>query len=314
MNGTGRDRLDRVLAAAALWCAALTLVVVASSAWLRLVQAGPGCVPWPACYGSISEATRDAGGAMGEAVRLTHRVAAMGVSVVTLLIVAIAWKRRPVRTAWRAAAVAILVLVAALAVLGRVTPGARHVAIALGNLAGGFTLLALSWALAVSARQRFLPEAAPPAPFASVTATVSLAATAAAAASGSYLSAAYLGMGCETLPFCPAGTSGAGLHELHRASAAAALAGWSLLAFGRARIPRYARQAAAIALAALAGGAALGAANADLGLPLAVSWLHNLLAAIALCAATSAWLASRGANRVGAQVPIAANSAPSRPA
>jgi cytochrome c oxidase assembly protein subunit 15 len=314
MNDADRERLDRVLAAAALWCAALTLVVVASSAWLRLVQAGPGCVPWPACYGSLSEATREAGGAMGEAVRLTHRIAAMGVSVVALLIVAVAWKRRPAVAAWRAAAVAILVLVGALAVLGRVTPGARHVAIALGNLAGGLTLLALSWALAVSARPRSLPGAAPPGPFASAIATLSLATTVAAAASGSYLSAAYLGMGCESLPLCPAGTSGGGLHELHRASAAAALAGWGALALAWVKVPWDARKAALIALAALVGGAVLGAANADLGLPLAASWLHNLLAAIALCAATSAWLASRGANRGGAHVPVAASSAPSRPA
>lgn len=140
MSGTGVSRDDRTLASVASACAALVFLVVASSAWLRLAPAGLPCPP-----GGCVEFT------LADAVRITHRVAAMGVSVLALLIAALAWKA-PAAWGRRTAAVAILALVAVLAVVGRRSADSASLAVILTNLLGGLILLALTVGLATAAR------------------------------------------------------------------------------------------------------------------------------------------------------------------
>jgi hypothetical protein len=85
-------RNEAALRLAANWCIALVFIVACSSAYLRFSQAGLGCERWPECYGAIIAAgapnvlgMNDAAGAgtaveaTQTAVRLTHRLAAMGV-------------------------------------------------------------------------------------------------------------------------------------------------------------------------------------------------------------------------------------------
>jgi len=260
--GLARD--DRALAASAAACAALVFVVVASSAWLRLAAA-----PCPAggCTGF----------GLSDAVRLAHRVAAMGVTVLALLIAAVAWKA-PARPGRRVAAAAVLVLVAVLAVIGRRSAGAAPPAVMLANLLGGLTLLALSAGLAVAA---LAPRGRLATPFVAASALVALATV-----TGGVLAAAP-----------PSDPSSLAL--VHRALAWASLAGWSLLAFS-ASPPPGARLAARLAAALIA--AQVLAVVAASGWPLA-RWLHNLLSSAALCAAVAAALSSRGAPRPDPNLP-----------
>ena len=133
---------DLALARTAGFGAALVFVVVASSAWLRLAAGDAGCPP------GGCEAF-----ALADAVRLTHRVAAMGVAVVALLVVMLAW-RAPARPALRVASVAILVLVGVLSVVGRASAGSPPAGVVLANLVGGLALLALVTAVACDAHAR----------------------------------------------------------------------------------------------------------------------------------------------------------------
>lgn len=252
MSPQGAARDDRALFAWASACAALVFVVVVSSAWLRIAA-----VPCPpaGCEGF----------GLADAVRLAHRVAAMGVTVLALVIAALAWKA-PARADRRIASVVLIVLVAALALVGRRSAGAAPPAVLIANLLGGLALLAFTAALAATAR---FPRArvSPAIAFAS-------ALFAAATATGGVLSAA-------------APPDPATLAIAHRALAWATLAAWGLAAL-RPRPAPGTRLVAAL----LAGQALL--AIAAPGEPLA-RWLHNLLTAGAACAVVVAAIASRSA-------------------
>jgi hypothetical protein len=269
MNGPARH--DRALAASAAACAALVFVVVASSAWLRL--AAPACPP-AGCEGF----------ALADGVRLAHRVAAMGVSVLALLILALAWKP-PVRWGLRAAAILALLLVAALAIVGRRSAGAAPPAVLVANLLGGLTLLSVAVGLAAALRS---PRGRVPL---SVAASLSLLAL--ATITGGVLATA------------PPAEAGA-LALAHRALSWGALAGWGLVALS-ASTPTPARRAARLVVAALAALAAL--AIAAPGWP-AAPWLHNLLATAALCLGIAAAFASRSPWEAGGTLPGRAMAGP----
>ena len=251
--------------------AALVLVVVASSAWLRL--AAPACPPG-GCGGF----------ALADAVRLAHRVAAMGVTVLALVIAALAWKP-PVRWGLRASAVLLIVLVAALAIVGRRSAGAAPPAVLVANLLGGLTLLSLAVGMAVAVRT-------PPGRLALLP------------AAGAALLAAAIATGCVLATVPPADP--AALALVHRALSWVSLAAWGLLAVSTATPPGL-RVAARIAFIALAAEAAL--AVAAPGWP-AARWLHNLLATVALCAAVAAALASRAFAQPGRTRPGEALAGP----
>lgn len=134
----------RLFAWMALAAAALTFVVIVASAWMRHAHAGLSCADWPACYARVSEAIPDAPPGAGVRVaRIMHRVAATGVGALILGMLLVAWTQRPI---WRrecTAATGAALIVTGLAVLGTFTPGARLPAVVLGNLLGGYTLLAV---------------------------------------------------------------------------------------------------------------------------------------------------------------------------
>ncbi len=145
----------------ALLAAALTLVVVVSSAFLRHWQAGLACADWPACYGRV-DADPDAAPALGVRVaRAAHRVAATAVLALVAGLALVAWTQSP---RWRRAGTPLALALAvtlALAALGVATPGSRVPAVALGNLLGGFAILAL---LAVAVAAARSPAADAPSP------------------------------------------------------------------------------------------------------------------------------------------------------
>ena len=133
-------RTRRGYATLALIAAALTVVVIVASAYMRHAQAGLSCVDWPSCYARVGGLADAPGVAVA---RIVHRLAASGVSLAVLVMLGFACMQRTrggVQRGWTLAAVAI---VAGLATLGVATPGARLPAVALANLLGGFALLAV---------------------------------------------------------------------------------------------------------------------------------------------------------------------------
>lgn len=152
----------RIFAWLALAAAALTFVVIVASAFVRHAQAGLSCADWPACYAHVAESIPDAVPSAGIRVaRMAHGVAATGVAALILGMLLVAWTQRPV---WRrecAAATAAALIVAGLAILGTFTAGAKLPAVALGNLLGGYALLAvLCAAHAVAAAAPEIPRTA----------------------------------------------------------------------------------------------------------------------------------------------------------
>ncbi len=265
------SRGDRALSVSAAACAALVFVVVASSAWLRLAAAP--CPP-AGCEGFTP----------ADAVRLAHRVAAMGVTVLALVIAALAWKA-PARPGRRAASLAVIVLVAVLAVVGRKSAGGAPPAVVLTNLLGGLALLATCTGIAASSR---FAGGRCAFPCAAATALLGLALVTGGLAAA--------------LPPSDAATLGLA----HRALSWAALLAWGLVA-ASALPPPAARVAARLAAVALAVQALLAVA-APAGPT--VRWLHNLLAAAGLAAAVTAALAFRVPAATGRPLPA---EAPARP-
>lgn len=136
----------------ALLCGALMLSTVLLSAYLRLSQAGLGCADWPACYGqALRDAPHAQSAAPGSGValaRLAHRIVASAVLVLVAALLVLCRSAGPALARQARIATALLVLALALAALGIVTPGAQRPAVTLGNLIGGFVMLALCWRLA----------------------------------------------------------------------------------------------------------------------------------------------------------------------
>jgi heme A synthase len=146
------DLSSPLLRRLALACAALMLVVVASSAWLRLTAPREACADWPACRVALqpqrmAPAVAAAGPVAGTAaVRLVHRTTA---SLVLLLVLAmgVLATRSPVPRGVRPLLAVLAALALGLAALGVATPGSRSSWVLLGNLLGGFAMLALAWTL-----------------------------------------------------------------------------------------------------------------------------------------------------------------------
>ena len=137
-------------------CALLVLVIAALSAYLRLAKAGLGCTPWPQCYGQALRAQQQ-GIAPSDAVaqevalaRLAHRVIASLALVLVIVLALSALTARPLRRDEAALALGLLALVLFLAGLGLRTGASRLPAVAIGNLLGGFAMLALSVRLALA--------------------------------------------------------------------------------------------------------------------------------------------------------------------
>ncbi len=143
MNPDARQSHLRRLAWA---CLLLMLVVTTASAWLRLMQPRPVCDDWPACRGAESVGTMRAAEPVA-AVRWLHRGAASSVLLLVIGVAVVALRHTPRQLEAGVIALLLLALALALSVLGIITPGSRSSAVLLGNLVGGFVMLALSGCL-----------------------------------------------------------------------------------------------------------------------------------------------------------------------
>ena len=199
-------RLRIAFARMALAAAVLTFVVVVASAFMRHTQAGLSCADWPACYGRIAgSADVDTPSTAVRAARIAHRIAATSVLVLVIGLLLVAWTQKP---AWKregSLAFAAFVVAAALAVLGVVTPGAMLPAVTLGNLLGGYLMLALlsaTYAAAAGSGRPAVARSSPAAPLPWIALAV-LVIVFAHAALGNLIGAQYALTACPTLGKCP---------------------------------------------------------------------------------------------------------------
>lgn len=298
--------LQRNIAWLAVLAAVLMLATVLLSAYMRLTQAGLGCTPWPACYAQSARErptlrADDPSGAMAMA-RGAHRVVAFGVLVLAVVMVMLGRSQAQAAgsAALRRVTGWILALVLALALLGVVTPGARLPAVAMGNLLGGFAVLALCWVLA---------DRHPPAvrvPVLARAARIAALVLGLQIALGALVSSSFAALSCAdwlgcvatardagwpwsalnpwhepqvqgVAPIHPAGAMAQLAHRLFALPAVAASAVLAMLAW------RHQRRAAAAALATLLlAQVALGLGVVAAGLPIALVLAHNAVAALLL--------------------------------
>lgn len=291
---------------------ALMLATITLSAYMRLWKAGLGCGDWPACYAQgLRAAQAGAILASGDGValaRLAHRIVASVTLVLVIVMVMSALATKPALKRAGAYAVALLGVAVALAVLGIATPGARLPIVAIGNLLGGFVMLALCVRLAASVRPPASSSTTPGTPL-GAWGIAALTLLCAQLAGGALVSASYAALSCSGLADCTRAAAASGWNWLalspwrepvvvigtlpiHREAALALwlhligaivvlpLLVWAGLAVWR----RGRRRGAAALLVLLTAQAALGPTIVALGLPLVGVLLHNLLAALLLAA------------------------------
>ena len=129
------------------------LVVVLASAFIRLSQSGLDCPAWLLCApetGAVAGQSAEGGIDLLPQARQAHRVAASLVLLLALGLALLAWRQR----ARQPDALALLLLTLGLAALGVISRGATAAPIVLGNLLGGFAVLALGVRLASRQRAR----------------------------------------------------------------------------------------------------------------------------------------------------------------
>lgn len=298
------DRRYRILRRLALLCAAMVLAVTSLSAFIRLTKAGLGCADWPACYGQELRRLQQGMAASDDAqtatatARLVHRITASTALLLVITMLLVCFGSRPLFVPEGLLALALLALALGLAVLGFWSSAARVPAVAMGNLLGGFLMLALCVRLAV-------PRASAPAGLRAWTAAAALLVTLQVALGG-LLSASHGGLSCSGWSDCglrealqasgwgsldpwrepvlsatpPVNPAGALANSLHRH--AGVLLSLVLLALALLMM-RHGRRLGGFLLLALIGAQwVVGVALAALGLPLALALLHNLLAAALL--------------------------------
>ncbi len=282
----------------ALICALLVFSIVGISAYIRLSTAGLGCAPWPQCYGQALSATPSAS---IDVLRLLHRLLAVALLPLLLLLLVGAFKRKPEPWEQRWTAVGALVVTLFLAVLGRWTAGAKIPAIALGNLLGGFLLFALCARMAFSGARQGMGS---PSARGRRWRHAASGAIVVQVALGGLVSSGLAGLSCPDLFSCalptpfawdalnpwhvprvdpsawPLNPQGALVHLLHRLMGLitvvlVGVTAWQMLK-GRQR------RAGIFLLVLVALQAGLGVLLVVAGLPLVAALAHNLLAALLL--------------------------------
>lgn len=288
-------RLRQVRILALLICA-LSLLVVAVSAWLRLDAAGVGCAPWPECYARLL--TADPSPLHYGFARLLHRAVASSALLLTMLLVWRCLRPQPLQPAARYA-VLLLLLMLALSALGFASADPRRALVGALNIVGGLGLVTFSWRVAMAAG-----ACAPaPMPVTDPFLRLGVGILTLAVLMGAWLGATYSATACLSLPFCdirgwtlaeglrmldpflrlqaaalPGDAGGTTLHLLHRGSAILSL----LLLGGFAA--RSGLRLARVVAVMLVGVMLLGMAAVDSGLDLWLVVGHGVAAALLLAA------------------------------
>lgn len=300
----------------------LVFLLVLVSAYLRLLHSGIGCDDWPACYGRIGEtpgqhaepgpfeATPGPGGVGRDGLApagatLMHRLVAsvLGLLVVLLTVKAFASKRN------RMVSLALLALTVFLATLGLKSGSLHSPAVVMGNLAGGFSMLALlGWVVFAASRpEDQTSQSHPRVRGWAVAAIVFLCAQ---ILLGGITSANFAATACQSLPDChgswlpgPAlvtalnlqrqhpvnefgvaigGDERAAIHKTHRLGALATMAALLVTGIAALRADRRFRAVAIGIIFLVVVEFAVGIAAIVTQLPIALAVAHNGLAALLL--------------------------------
>lgn len=303
-SDAGRLRTVRSLA---LLIGALSLVVVAVSAYLRLAAAGIGCADWPACYGALLAG--DPPSLHYGFPRLLHRFAASAALLLTCALVWCCLRPQPLLPAARYA-VLLLLLMLALSVLGFFSADPRRALVGFLNIVGGLGLVTFSWRVVMAARPSSFAtvEQRPPQ---GMLLRLGLLALTLAVVLGAWIGATYSAVACTSVPDCggvwwpaaegwsalnpwlrltaaplPGDAGGVTLHLLHRGLALMVVLtlGGSALASLRQRTMRPAASAVLVLLGGVLG---LGLAAVASGLSLWLVVGHGVAAALLLAAVAS---------------------------
>jgi heme A synthase len=149
---------SKVIARIAALATVLILVILASSAYLRLSSPEGACAQDPVCAASVSSA--DQAGPARSIARAAHRISASVVAVLVLLVAALAWLRREGTRETRWVAVLLIALTVFLAALGAAAGGSQTPAVTWGNVLAGNAMAAAAWWLYARNRVMEPPAAA----------------------------------------------------------------------------------------------------------------------------------------------------------
>lgn len=276
------DRMWRGVRRLAVIGALLTFCVLVLAAAMRLQAAGVGCSPWPACRGAAIAAPAET----PLWIRLSHRIAATIVSLCSLGIVFVAFRRAPHARLPRIRAVVALIGVGVLAVLGRASGAGAAPIVSFTNLVGGLALLGTFVSMAMARPYR---DAGPVDRVVGRTAFAIVATVVA----GGIVSTYGLASACADGVLC-----GGALHDVrawgvlvHRV-AGVALVPW-LLVLGWHERRRGAASAWSTALAVVVTAqVVVGVVQSISGFPFAVALMHHALAGV-LLASTLVWVENR---------------------
>jgi cytochrome c oxidase assembly protein subunit 15 len=296
-------------------CLLLVIALVSISAYLRLDHSGIGCSDWPECYGNIGVSEQAASTVDNAYERLVddatkpvswatpaHRLIA---TVLGLLVLALTlWSFLQSRD--RVLSVAVLSLTVFLAWLGIYSGGLHSPAVVMGNLGGGFLMLALlGWMVFRHDKPR--SNAAPAVRQWTIAALLLLGLQ---IGLGGLTSANFAASACQTVPDCHGtwlpgvdlwtafdltrehsvspdgqvigGAERADIHKLHRLVATLALL--ATLITGTLALRSGLSTTGALVIVIVASEFAIGVAAIVADLPITVAVAHNWLAAILLLA------------------------------
>lgn len=290
-------------------CAALLLAVTSLSAYIRLSNAGLGCADWPRCYGQNLRQSQQGVPVSAEAqtatagARLVHRVAATLALLLVVTMLMVCFGSQPLLRSEGGITLVLLGLALFLAVLGFWSSAARVPAVTLGNLLGGFAMLALCTRLAVAGVPQRVPVRALRLRIGVVAAGLLLIAQ---IALGGMLSASYAALSCSGWWDCLAAAQGVGwdtlnpwrepvlsslpsvnadgalLHALHRGLGVGLVLVMLPLAASALRRGETRRATALLVLLVAQG--AIGWMMTQQSMQLQFAMLHNLVAAALLAA------------------------------
>lgn len=304
------DTRMRSLRRMAIACAVLVMAIISISAFIRHGNAGLGCADWPQCYGSNlrqaqqGTAPHASEGSSTVVARMLHRIVAVAALLLIIVMVMACFAVKPVLWHEGGMALTLLALAVFLAVLGRWSGGARVPVVNVGNLLGGFVMLACCWRMVQSGGNVGLAKTPPRMQWLTRATVLILLGQ---IALGGLVSAGFAGLSCigmtdcgwslpttptldafnawreplfEATPTLPANRAGAAIHLGHRYAAvvltlAVGLLAWFSIRAGRAR-------GGWVLIGLLGTELLFGVLMVILSLPLGIVLAHNLVAALLL--------------------------------